>query len=48
MKKYAAPEFEVVKFSCAQSVMDDITASSEPVYNGVENIIVDTTQDAEW
>lgn len=48
MKEFIVPTIEIKDFSPAQSVMDDITVSGNQVYFGIEEVVIDSTADAEW
>lgn len=48
MKKFLTPEISVTVLTPVNSVMDDITISTEQGFDGEEKIITDQTEDAIW
>lgn len=48
MKKFITPEIQIRDLTPDGSVMDDITVSGNEVYFGVEEVVIDSTTDAEW
>ncbi len=48
MKRFICPEIEIRDFSPIKSVMDDITLSLEPAFEGEEIIVTDTSDEAVW
>ncbi len=48
MKEFLSPEIRVTVLSPSNSVMDDITLSTEQKFEGEEKIVTDQTEEAVW
>ncbi len=48
MKKFETPEIKTLDLTPVNSILDDITLSSEPVFDGKEITVTDTSDEAVW